>query len=55
VLTGQVTEQYILYSALDAYQLAVPYDGVAHIHENLADAALQMMKRNMHADVMIAE
>ena len=39
VLVGQVTEQCILYSALDAhvrhYQVSVPRDGVAHIHEDL--------------------
>jgi nicotinamidase-related amidase len=55
VLTGQATEQCILYSALDAYlrgyQLAVPPDAVAHIHEHLAQAALEMMERNMHADL----
>jgi nicotinamidase-related amidase len=53
VLTGQVTEQCILYSALDAYvrhvDVAVPPDAVAHIHEDLADAAVQMMERNMRA------
>jgi nicotinamidase-related amidase len=55
ILTGQVTEQCILYSALDAYvrhfQVAVPRDGVAHIHENLATAALEMMERNMGAEI----
>jgi nicotinamidase-related amidase len=55
VLVGQVTEQCILYSALDAYvrgfQVAVPADAVAHIYEDLADAALRMMERNMSADV----
>ncbi len=55
VLTGQVTEQCILYSALDAYirhlEVRVPSDAVAHIHENLAEAALKMMERNMSADV----
>ncbi len=55
VLCGQVTEQCILYSALDAYvrhiDVAVPRDAVAHIHENLADAALEMMRRNMGAEV----
>jgi nicotinamidase-related amidase len=55
VLVGQVTEQCILYSALDAYvrhhKVTVPRDGVAHIHEHLADAALQMMERNMRADL----
>ena len=55
VLTGQVTEQCVLYSALDAYvrrfEVAVPADAVAHIHKNLADASLEMMERNMGADV----
>jgi nicotinamidase-related amidase len=55
VLTGQVTEQCILYSALDAYlrgyELVIPPDAVAHIHENLAQAALEMMERNMHANL----
>jgi nicotinamidase-related amidase len=55
VLTGQVTEQCILYSALDAYirhlEVRVPPDAVAHIHEDLAKAALTMMERNMSADV----
>jgi nicotinamidase-related amidase len=55
VLVGQVTEQCILYSALDAYvrhlEVTVPPDGVACIHENLADAALEMMERNMGAEL----
>jgi nicotinamidase-related amidase len=55
VLTGQVTEQCILYSALDAYvrhfAVSIPRDGVAHIHENLAGAALEMMERNMSAEI----
>ena len=58
VLTGQVTEQCILYSALDAYvrhlEVTVPRDAVAHIHEDLADAALQMMERNMGARISAA-
>lgn len=53
VLTGQVTEQCILYSALDAYirhfDVVVPRDAVAHIYEDLGDAALRMMERNMRA------
>jgi nicotinamidase-related amidase len=56
VLVGQVTEQCILYSALDAYvrqvRVSVPPDGVAHIHEDLADAALAMMERNMRAELV---
>jgi nicotinamidase-related amidase len=59
VLVGQVTEQCILYSALDAYvrhlAVTVPPDGVAHIHENLARAALEMMERNMDARLQPCE
>jgi nicotinamidase-related amidase len=55
VMTGQVTEQCVLYSALDAYvrdiSVAVPRDAVAHIHDDLADAALRMMETNMSAEV----
>ncbi|MFF9815108.1 isochorismatase family cysteine hydrolase [Streptomyces sp. NPDC014006] len=55
VLCGQVTEQCVLYSALDAhirgFQVVVPRDAVAHIHADLADAALRMMERNMSAQV----
>ncbi|GII75833.1 isochorismatase [Sphaerisporangium rufum] len=58
VLTGQVTEQCILYTALDAYvrhyALKIPKDCVAHIHPELADAALRMMERNMRAEVTTA-
>jgi nicotinamidase-related amidase len=56
ILTGQVTEQCILYSALDAYvrrfKITVPRDCVAHIDEELAGAALRMMESNMRADVV---
>jgi nicotinamidase-related amidase len=55
VLTGQVTEQCVLYSALDGYvrhfEVVVPRNAVAHIHEDLADAALRMMAENMRAQV----
>lgn len=55
VLTGQVTEQCILYSALDAYirhfRVVVPADACAAIDDSLAEAALEMMRRNMHAEV----
>jgi nicotinamidase-related amidase len=58
ILTGQVTEQCILYSALDAYirgyELVVPPDAVACIDPELAEAALKMMASNMHADVSSA-
>ena len=59
VLIGQVTEQCILYSALDAYirhfHVIVPRDAVAHIHEHLADAALELMEVNMDAEVCTAD
>ncbi|MDX3374626.1 cysteine hydrolase [Streptomyces sp. ME02-6991-2A] len=59
VLGGQVTEQCILYSALDAHirqlRVTVPEDAVAHIHEDLAGAALRMMERNMSASILKAE
>lgn len=55
ILAGQVTEQCVLYSALDAYvrhyQVSVPRDAVAHIHRELAAAALQMMETNMRAEI----
>lgn len=56
VLCGQVTEQCILYSALDAhvrhFDVTIPRDAVACIDERLADAALEMMERNMGAEVV---
>lgn len=56
VLAGQVTEQCILYSALDAYvrhyEVVVAADAVAHIHDDLAQAALRMMEINMRATVV---
>jgi nicotinamidase-related amidase len=58
ILIGQVTEQCILYSALDAYvrhySIVVPRDAVAHIHQDLADAALRMMETNMAAEITTA-
>ncbi|MGW8491369.1 isochorismatase family cysteine hydrolase [Streptomyces sp. NPDC055886] len=59
VLCGQVTEQCILYSALDAHirhvQVTIPKDAVAHIHSDLAKAALLMMERNMQATITPAD
>ena len=59
VLAGQVTEQCILYTALDAYvrryRIAVPCDAVAGIRDDLAMAALRMMELNMHAELTTAE
>jgi nicotinamidase-related amidase len=57
-LIGQVTEQCILYSALDGYvrhfEVAVAPDAVAHIDPDLAAAALRLMERNMHAELVPA-
>jgi nicotinamidase-related amidase len=59
VLIGQATEQCILYSALDAYirhfEVVIPRDAVAHIHEHLAEAAIEMMELNMDAEITDAE
>jgi nicotinamidase-related amidase len=59
VLVGEVTEQCVLYSALDAHlrhlSVCVPSDAVAHIHADLADAALRMMSLNMGAEVCESE
>jgi nicotinamidase-related amidase len=58
VLTGQVTEQCILYSALDAYvrdlEVTVVHDAVAHIDSELGQGALELMKRNMNAEIVRA-
>ncbi|BBX15792.1 isochorismatase [Mycolicibacterium duvalii] len=58
VLTGQVTEQCILYTALDAYvrhfPVVIPRDAVAHIDAELGDAALRMMEQNMSAELIAA-
>ncbi|HEX2285860.1 MAG TPA: cysteine hydrolase, partial [Mycobacterium sp.] len=46
-------------SALDAYvrhySVVVPHDAVAHIDPELGDAALTMMHKNMHAEIVPAE
>ncbi len=58
ILTGQVTEQCILYTALDAYvrhfEVVLPPDAVAHIDADLGKAALRMMEENMRADLVPA-
>ena len=59
VLCGQVTEQCVLYSALDAHirkiDVIVVRDAVAHIDPDLARAALQIMERNLGAVVADAD
>lgn len=58
VITGQVTEQCILYTALDAYvrhfDVVLPPDAVAHIDAELGTAALKMMEQNMAANLLPA-
>jgi nicotinamidase-related amidase len=58
LLSGQVTEQCIFYSALDAhvrhFGVTVPTDGVAAIYDHLAEAALEMMERNLSAELCAA-
>jgi nicotinamidase-related amidase len=58
VLCGQVTEQCIFYSALDAhvrhFRVVIPTDGVAPIFDHLAEAALEMMERNLSAELCCA-
>ncbi|MFF0204520.1 cysteine hydrolase family protein [Streptomyces sp. NPDC005017] len=59
VLSGQVTEQCVLYSALDAHirhlEVTVPEDAVATIHPQLGSAAMEMMQRNMNAQIVAAK
>ena len=56
ILTGQVTEQCILYTALDAhvrhYAITVLRDAVIALDRELGEAALRMMRRNMRARVL---
>jgi nicotinamidase-related amidase len=56
VLAGQVTEQCILYTALDAhvrhYAITVLRDAVIALDRELGEAALRMMSRNMSARIL---
>jgi len=56
ILTGQVTEQCILYTALDAhvrgYEISVVTDAVLSQSEHLGAAALEMMRENMGAKLV---
>ena len=58
IITGQVTEQCILYTALDAYvrhfPVVIPTDAVAHIDPDLGEAACKMMQQNMSAELTTA-
>ena len=58
VLTGQVTEQCVLYTALDAhvrhYAITVLEDAVVALDGKLGTAALRMMEANMGARVITA-
>jgi len=56
VFTGQVTEQCILYSAHDAhvreYGVTILRDAVASLDDAHGQAALDMMRANIHADIV---
>ncbi|MET9653330.1 MULTISPECIES: isochorismatase family cysteine hydrolase [unclassified Streptomyces] len=56
VLCGQVTEQCVLYSALDAhirhFHVCLAPEAVAHIDPALAHSALRMMQINMSATLV---
>jgi nicotinamidase-related amidase len=56
IFTGQVTEQCILYSVIDAYvrhfDAVVATDAVAAIYDDLGAAALRMMERNLGAELV---
>lgn len=58
IITGQVTEQCILYTALDAYvrhfPVVIPTDAVAHIDPELGAAACKMMEQNMSGELTTA-
>lgn len=58
ILTGQVTEQCVLYTALDGYvrhyDVVIPPDAVAHIDAELGESALKMMERNMKAELSLS-
>lgn len=55
-LLGQVTEQCILYSALDAhvrhFAVRLAVDSCAPVEPELGDAAVEMMRRNMGAELL---
>jgi hypothetical protein len=48
----------LILAGQDAYvrhiPISVPRDAVAHIHQHLADAALEMMELNLDADLATA-
>ena len=56
VLTGQVTEQCILYTVLDAhvrhYGITVLRDAVIPLDRELGEGALKMMSHNMGARIL---
>jgi nicotinamidase-related amidase len=59
VLSGQVTEQCVLYTALDAhvrhYAITVLEDAVVSLEEELGAPALRMMERNMGARIVTTD
>lgn len=59
VITGQIAEQSVLYSALDAtvrrFRVVIPEDALIGIDGSLVSAALRMMDRNMRAEITTAD
>jgi len=59
ILTGQITEQCILYTALDAhvrgYGITVPTDAVVAGEPRLGEAALEMIESNMGGRLTLAD
>ncbi len=59
ILTGQLTEQCILYTALDAhvrgYEIVVPVDAVIPGDPHLGKAAIEMIQSNMNAELTTSE
>jgi nicotinamidase-related amidase len=59
VFAGQVTEQCILYSAHDAhvreYGVTILRDAVASLDDEMGHAALEMLRENIHAEIVDAD
>lgn len=59
ILTGQVTEQCVLYTALDAhvrgYEVVVVTDAVLSQEAHLGEAALEMIESNMGGTLVTSE
>lgn len=56
IIAGQVTEQCVIYSALDAYirgfDVSIVTDACVPLEDHLGEAALEMMEKNMKATLV---